>query len=99
MYCTLSHNLLYYYADYNQSEIVPPEVSSVSEDDATTPTYAYYIIGIGSAVLLIALTLVICCCAYTCYVRWNNARSNKKLPPSFADPWGLYSVSNLLMLC
>ena len=71
---------------------VPPETAAVSED-VTTPTYAYYIIGIGSAVLLIALTLVVCCCVYTSYVKWNNSKN--KLPPSIRDPWGpLYAVSN-----
>ena len=81
------------YVDYNETtEIVPPEKAAVSED-ATTPTYAYYIIGIGSAVLLIALTLVVCCCVYTSYVKCVNNRRNK-LPPSVKDPWGpLYSVS------
>ena len=85
---------MYSYIDHNNnvSEIDPPEKAAVSED-ATTPTYAYYIIGIGSAVLLIALTLVICCCVYTSYIKWNNARN--KLPPSIRDPWGpLHLVSS-----
>ena len=92
------HYLFVYTEYYDNTTNIPvvtdqPVMSQHSEEDTTTPVYAYYIIGIGSAVLLIALTLAICCCTYTCYVRWNNA---KELPPltSVKDPWGLYSVSN-----
>ena len=60
-----------------------------SED--SIPNYAYYIIGIGSAVLLIILTLVTCCFVYTCYVKHNNAIVDL---PITEDPWKhLYSVS------
>ena len=91
------HYLFVYTEYYDNTTNIPvvtdqPVMSQHSEEDTTTPVYAYYIIGIGSAVLLIALTLAVCCCTYTCYVRWNNA---KELPPltSVKDPWGLYSVS------
>ena len=71
------------------NETVPTRIPVTSED--TTPTYVYYIIGIGSAVLLIILTLVTCCFAYTCYVKYNNAIIDL---PTTEDPWKhLYSVS------
>ena len=67
----------------------PTKVPAKSEDK-TTPTYAYYIIGIGGTLLIIVLILVICCCTYTCYVKWTN---RIVLPPSIKDPWGpLYYV-------
>ena len=85
--------------DNNTTTTVPIRPSKMpvqSEDDHNaTPTYAYYIIGIGGAVLMIALALVICCCGYTCYVKWNNA---KQLPPLVKYPLGtdtLYSVSKI----
>ena len=83
------------YIDYydNTTEVTNQPVMSQHSEDTTTPVYAYYIIGIGSAVLLIALTLAICCCAYTCYVRWINAKELPPMPVSMKDPWGLYSVS------
>ena len=43
----------------------------MSED--TTPTYPYYIIGIGNAVLIIILVLVICYRIYKHRVKRNNA--------------------------
>ena len=85
------------YIDYydNTTEVVLTDqpVMSQHSEDTTTPVYAYYIIGIGSAVLLIGLTLAVCCCAYTCYVRWINAKELPPMPVSMKDPWGLYSVS------
>lgn len=81
------------HADYydNTTEAVTNDRSVISED-TTVPTYAYYIIGIGGALLIIVLTVVIVCLACICYVRWNNA---KELPPSAKDPWSgpLYLVS------
>ena len=71
------------------NEIVPTKIPVTSED--ATPTYAYYIIGIGSVVLLIILILVTCCFAYTCYVKRANAIIDL---PTTEDPWKhLYSVS------
>jgi len=45
---------------YNTSEtvIIPTKKPVISEDNAM-PTYAYYIIGIGSAVLMIALGFLV----------------------------------------
>ena len=79
-----------YYDDI--AEIVPTRIPVTSED--ATPTYAYYIIGIGSAVLLIILALVTCCFVYTCYVKCNNTVVDL---PTTEDPWKhLYSVSTTL---
>ena len=83
-------DLLFSCVDYydNTTELVTNNKPVVSKDTAT-PTYAYYIIGIGSAVLLIVITLIILCLICVCYVRWNNA---KELPPSVTGPF--YSVSS-----
>ena len=70
--------------DYdNTTETVATNSPVISEDDRI-PTYAYYIIGIGSGVLLIILTLVVCCFTYTCYVKYKNA---KESPTTIEDPW------------
>ena len=90
-------DLLFSCVDYydNTTELVTTNKPVILED-TTTPTYAYYIIGIGSAVLLIVLILITLCLIYVCYVRWNNA---KELPPSVKDPWSgpLYTVSHYLI--
>ena len=72
-----------YYDNNDTTETVTTNSPVISEDDRI-PTYAYYIIGIGSGVLLIVLTLVICCFTYTCYVKYKNA---KALPTTSEDPW------------
>ena len=80
-------DLLFSCVDYYDN--TPELVATVISEDTTIPTYAYYIIGIGSAVLLIVLTLITLCLICVCYVRWNNA---KELPPSVTGPF--YSVSS-----
>ena len=74
--------------------IIPTEDPvTVTSEDEEMPTYVYYIIGIGSAALIIGLGLAICCCSYTCYVKCYNAKT-KELPSLPKDPWEyLYSVS------
>jgi len=85
-----------YYDNTTEPVIIPSKKPVISEDNAM-PTYAYYIIGIGSAVLIIALGLAICCCSYTCYVKWQNAKT--VLPSSIKGPWGpIYSVSSYLCI-
>ena len=82
------------YYDYNDTTETVPTNSPVISEDNRIPTYAYYIIGIGSGVLLIVLTLVICCFTYTCYVKYKNA---KTLPTTSEDPWKqFYLVSAAL---
>ena len=85
----------YTYVDYHDNSTEPTAAQPAASEDTTTPAYAYYIIGIGSGVLLIVLTIVALCFAYTCYVKYNNAI---ELPPT-EDPWKhLYSVSIAIQL-
>ena len=97
--CIVSNDLhsawLYSFIDYYDNTITTnkPVISENNE----TPVYIFYIIGIGNAVLLIVIIVATLCLAYTCYVRWNNA---KKLPSAGKDSWSgnLYTVSSCLCI-
>ena len=52
--------------------LTPAETPAQSETN-TTPTFAYYIIGIGCTLLIVSLAFVVYCCVRTCYLKWSEA--------------------------
>ena len=81
-------------ADYLPNNVtippIPPADTPIQSEDKTTPTFAYYIIGIGGVLLIIVLAFVIYCCARTCYLKWSEANVTF---PTTKNP--LYSVSKV----
>ena len=87
LYCSLI-------ADYLTNNVTIPPITPtdapIQSEDKTTPTFAYYIIGIGGVLLVVVLAFVIYCCARTCYLKWSEA--NVTFPTAKNQ---LYSVSKV----